>query len=128
MVRLSAPPTHAPGMLCVRRFVRAHASLAVCRFPPPHEHVRVHERAHNLENRQPTPDRFTNDAGMILGRYRTGLCAKCQRKVARTIKAARQMGFVPTVSDYEIRDTGPGGLFAWAGKGERVCGERETFV
>lgn len=55
---------------------------------------------------------------MILGRYRTGLCAKCQRKVASTIKAARQMGFVPTVSDYEVRDTGPGGLFAWAGKGE----------
>lgn len=56
---------------------------------------------------------------MILGRYRTGLCAKCQRKVAHTIKAARQMGLVPTVSDYEVRDTGPGGLYAWAGKGGR---------
>eukprot|EP00752_Nemacystus_decipiens_P002286 g2164.t1 len=67
-------------------------------------------------NHTPLLKRFTNDAGMILGRYRTGLCAKCQRKVAHTIKAARQMGFVPTVSDYEIRDTGPGGLFAWAGK------------
>lgn len=55
---------------------------------------------------------------MILGRYRTGLCAKCQRKVARTIKASRQMGLVPTISTYEVRDTGPGGIFAWAGKGE----------
>lgn len=58
---------------------------------------------------------------MILGRHRTGLCAKCQRKVARTVKAARQLGLVPTVSDYEIRDTGPGGLYAWAGKGEITC-------
>ncbi|CAM9945488.1 unnamed protein product [Hapterophycus canaliculatus] len=53
---------------------------------------------------------------MILGRYRTGLCAKCQRKVAGTVKAARQMGLVPTISTYEVRDTGPGGIFAWAGK------------
>lgn len=68
--------------------------------------------------------RFVNDAGMIHGRYRTGLCAKCQRKVASTIKAARQMGLVPTISDYEVRDTGPGGLFAWAGKGEEGDGQR----
>ncbi|CAN0581871.1 unnamed protein product, partial [Ectocarpus sp. 12 AP-2014] len=52
----------------------------------------------------PWSTRFVNDAGMILGRYRTGLCAKCQRKVAHTVKAARQMGLVPTVSDYEVRD------------------------
>ncbi|CBJ48787.1 putative 30S ribosomal protein S18 [Ectocarpus siliculosus] len=67
-------------------------------------------------NHTPLLKRFVNDAGMILGRYRTGLCAKCQRKVAHTVKAARQMGLVPTVSDYEVRDTGPGGLYAWAGK------------
>ncbi|CAM9912297.1 unnamed protein product [Pylaiella littoralis] len=67
-------------------------------------------------NHIPLLKRFVNDAGMILGRYRTGLCAKCQRKVAGTIKASRQMGFVPTISDHEVRDTGPGGLFAWAGK------------
>ncbi|CAM9444857.1 unnamed protein product [Scytosiphon promiscuus] len=67
-------------------------------------------------NHTPLLQRFVNDAGMILGRYRTGLCAKCQRKVARTVKAARQMGLVPTVSAYEVRDTGPGGIFAWAGK------------
>lgn len=66
--------------------------------------------------------RFLNDTAMVLGRDRTGLCAKCQRKVSRTIKASRQMGFLPTISDFEIRDTGPGGLYAWAAKGE---GRRE---
>ncbi|CAN0485741.1 unnamed protein product, partial [Laminaria digitata] len=45
--------------------------------------------------------RFVNETGMILGRHRTGLCAKCQRKVSGAVKAARQMGLVPTVSDYD---------------------------
>ncbi|CAN0138128.1 unnamed protein product [Ascophyllum nodosum] len=68
-------------------------------------------------NNTPLLKRFVNDAAMILGRNRTGLCAKCQRKVTKTIKAARQMGLIPTVSEFDIRDTGPGGLYAWAGKG-----------
>ena len=28
------------------------------------------------------------------------------------------MGLIPTVSEFDIRDTGPGGLYAWAGKGK----------
>lgn len=76
-----------------------------------------------------TTGRFVNDAAMLLGRNRTGLCAKCQRKVARKIKAARQLGLIPTISNHEIRDTGPGGLYAWAGKGEpKGKGDRAVGV
>jgi len=37
--------------------------------------------------------------GQILPKYRTGLCAKCQRKVGRTIKQARWMGFLPYIQE-----------------------------
>lgn len=58
--------------------------------------------------------RFLNEGAAILPRHVTGLCAKCSRKVSRTIKHARQAGLIPTVNDFVVRDTGPGGLQAWA--------------
>jgi len=39
--------------------------------------------------------RFVSDTGKILPRRRTGLSAKNQRRLAGTIKIARQLGFLP---------------------------------
>ncbi|AFZ67498.1 30S ribosomal protein S18 [Deinococcus peraridilitoris] len=39
--------------------------------------------------------RFVSDSGKILPRRRTGLSAKNQRRLAGTIKIARQMGMLP---------------------------------
>jgi small subunit ribosomal protein S18 len=44
---------------------------------------------------------LTEDAE-IVHRKRTGLCAKCQRSVARTIKHARSMGLLPHIGNYDI--------------------------
>jgi small subunit ribosomal protein S18 len=44
---------------------------------------------------------LTEDAE-IMHRKRTGLCAKCQRSVARTIKHARSMGLLPHIGNYDI--------------------------
>lgn len=67
-----------------------------------------------------------NEAAAILPRNRTGLCAKCQRKVSSIVKASRQAGLLPIVDDFEIRDTGPGGLQAWAmgGRDGETAAER----
>ncbi|MFC3861247.1 30S ribosomal protein S18 [Deinococcus antarcticus] len=39
--------------------------------------------------------RFVSDTGKILPRRRTGLSAKHQRRIAQTIKIARQMALLP---------------------------------
>lgn len=39
--------------------------------------------------------RFISDTGKILPRRRTGLSAKHQRRIAQTIKVARQMALLP---------------------------------
>lgn len=39
--------------------------------------------------------RFVSDTGKILPRRRTGLSAKNQRRIAQTIKVARQMALLP---------------------------------
>ena len=39
--------------------------------------------------------RFVSDTGKILPRRRTGLSAKHQRRIAQTIKLARQMALLP---------------------------------
>ena len=39
--------------------------------------------------------RFLSDDSEIMGGKHSGLCAKCQRKVAKTIKRARNYGIVP---------------------------------
>lgn len=51
--------------------------------------------------------RFLSDDGEILARDKTGLCAKCQRKVAKTIKRSRNIGLVPHIGEYVIRDSAP---------------------
>jgi small subunit ribosomal protein S18 len=43
--------------------------------------------------------RYVNDAGKIRSRRDTGNCAKHQRMVARAVKRARHMAFVPYTSD-----------------------------
>ena len=35
------------------------------------------------------------------------MCAKCQRKVAKTIKRSRNIGLVPHIGEFVIRDSDP---------------------
>lgn len=42
--------------------------------------------------------KFTSDRGKILGRSRTGLCAKHQRRLTIEIKHARHLALLPFVS------------------------------
>ncbi len=43
--------------------------------------------------------RFVNESGKIRPRRQTGLCAKCQRKLAREIKRARHLALLPFAGD-----------------------------
>lgn len=45
---------------------------------------------------------FLSPVGMIKPRRMSGLCAKCQRKVARTVKQARHLGVVPHTSGVDL--------------------------
>lgn len=51
--------------------------------------------------------RFISVDSEILGRKDTRLCAKCQRKVATTIKRARNMGILGHIDEYVIQDSSP---------------------
>ncbi|HNT30521.1 MAG TPA: 30S ribosomal protein S18 [bacterium] len=42
-----------------------------------------------------TLKRYTTDMGKIVGRRKSGLCAKHQRQVAQAIKRARYMALMP---------------------------------
>lgn len=42
--------------------------------------------------------RYLNDRGRIIGRDRTGVCAKHQRRLAKSIKRARYIGLMPFVA------------------------------
>ncbi len=45
---------------------------------------------------------FLSPVGLIKPRRVSGLCAKCQRKVARTVKQARHMGMLPHTSGVDL--------------------------
>eukprot|EP00607_Mallomonas_marina_P006449 CAMPEP_0182428542 /NCGR_PEP_ID=MMETSP1167-20130531/23100_1 /TAXON_ID=2988 /ORGANISM="Mallomonas Sp, Strain CCMP3275" /LENGTH=290 /DNA_ID=CAMNT_0024611501 /DNA_START=175 /DNA_END=1051 /DNA_ORIENTATION=+ len=51
--------------------------------------------------------RFLSDDSEIMPRKHTGLCARCQRKVAKSIKRARHIGVVPHIGEYTIQDSRP---------------------
>ena len=51
--------------------------------------------------------RFISVDSEILGRKDTRLCAKCQRKVAKTVKRARNMGILGHIDEYVIQDSSP---------------------
>lgn len=51
--------------------------------------------------------KFISEDSEILGRKMTGLCAKCQRQVAKTIKRARNFGILPHIGDYEVQEVRP---------------------
>ena len=46
--------------------------------------------------------RFLSPAGMIQPRKISGLCAKCQRRVAKTIKQSRHLGVLPHDSGVDL--------------------------
>jgi len=66
-----------------------HHSTSACIFPPRHQNV-------------PLLSAFLSPAGMIKPRRLSGLCAKCQRKVAKTIKRARHIGVIPHTMGIEV--------------------------
>ena len=45
-----------------------------------------------------TISRYVSDRGRILGRDKTGICAKHQRKLAKAIKRSRDLAMMPFVS------------------------------
>jgi small subunit ribosomal protein S18 len=45
---------------------------------------------------------FLSPVGLIKPRRMSGLCAKCQRKVARTVKQARHLGVLPHTSGVDL--------------------------
>jgi len=51
--------------------------------------------------------RFLSEDSEILSKKITGLCSKCQRKVAKTIKRGRQLGIIPHLSQYTLQDARP---------------------
>ncbi len=44
--------------------------------------------------------RFITERGKIVGKERSGLCAKHQKKVARSIKHARHLALLPFVGSF----------------------------
>lgn len=50
----------------------------------------------------PVLSNFLSPAGMIKPRRMTGLCAKCQRKVAKAIKRSRHMGIIPHTAGIQV--------------------------
>ncbi len=54
--------------------------------------------------------RFLTEDGEILGKKSTGLCSKCQRKVAGAIKQARHIGVLPHLGQFVIFDKNDGSL------------------
>jgi small subunit ribosomal protein S18 len=46
--------------------------------------------------------KYTSDMGKIIGRRKTGLCAKHQRAIARAVKRARFMALMPYRVQVEI--------------------------
>lgn len=51
--------------------------------------------------------RFLSIDAEILSRKHTGLCSKCQRRVARTIKQSRSMGLLPHIGMLSLADAVP---------------------
>lgn len=50
---------------------------------------------------------YISEDSEILGRKSTGLCAKCQRQVAKTIKRARNFGILTHLGNFEIQEVRP---------------------
>ncbi|CAM9894084.1 unnamed protein product [Heterosigma akashiwo] len=63
--------------------------------------------AHLHPTNLPILSKFLMSSGMIMSKKQSGLCSKCQRKVARSIKASRHLGLLPFVADVEIADLDP---------------------
>ena len=51
--------------------------------------------------------RFLSADSEIMGRKETKLCAKCQRKVAKTIKRARNLGILGHIDEFIVQDSLP---------------------
>ena len=45
-----------------------------------------------------TVSRYVSERGRILGKDKTGICAKHQRRLSRAIKRAREMAIMPFVA------------------------------
>jgi len=50
---------------------------------------------------------YLTEDGEIIPKKGTGLCSKCQRRVAKTIKAARNFGLLPHIGQFVVSDSKP---------------------
>jgi len=73
--------------------------------PRPKERIRVatncwfcHEKKEPDYKNVADLEKFTTDRGRIIGRNRTGVCQKHQRRLGRAIKRARFLALMPFVS------------------------------
>ena len=70
---------------------RTYTRIRVCQFCTD-KNVEINYKDINLLQR------YTDDTGKIRPRRQTGACAKHQRAVAKAIKNARHIGFLPYVN------------------------------
>lgn len=47
---------------------------------------------------------FVTDSGSIKSGKQTGLCTKCQRKMSKTVKLARQSAMIPIIEGWSTQD------------------------
>eukprot|EP01031_Cornospumella_fuschlensis_P044693 gene44693-54656_t len=72
---------------------------------------------------------FLSADAEIMPRRLTGLCAKCQRSVAKTIKRARHFGILPHLGHYEIQNAFASPLNGVASSSsEALAGESEQQI
>ena len=58
-----------------------------------------------LRRRRQLMEYFVSESGAMKPRKQTGLCAKCQRKLSKTVKQGRQMAMIPYIQEWETVDT-----------------------
>ena len=50
-------------------------------------------------------EKFVTDDAEIMNRKQSGLCSRCQRKIAKTIKHARCLGMLPHLGEFQRMDS-----------------------
>lgn len=50
---------------------------------------------------------FLTEDSEIMSKKKTGLCTRCQRKVAKTIKHSRNLGLLPHLGEFQRYDPEP---------------------
>ena len=92
---------HYLDVLTLRKYLTQDSEI-VGRKVRPHRCLLLPPRCH-LSMHRPGSSRFLTPSSV----QDTGLCAKCQRQVAKTIKRARNFGLVPHLGQFIVQDSRP---------------------